>query len=168
PMQAKGTIGVLLSKIALRVGPRIGPAVPVRAGIAFTVALPARLPEVFGITPEGACQVWVGSGDDDLAQFFQVSGAIVLSSIWISTFISGNPDIAENPGQRVGMGIGTQGEVCVPVEVCPDDTAVLGCPVRVDVLTAHQVHPELLHRRAGRLGTEGTDAQGVHVVLLDI
>jgi hypothetical protein len=66
-MQAKGTIGVLLSKIALCVGPRLGPAIPVRAGIAFVITLPAGLPDVLGITPEGACQVRVGSGDDDLA-----------------------------------------------------------------------------------------------------
>ena len=50
----------------------------------------------------------------------------------------------------------------------PDHAAVFGRPVAVDVVRCHQVHAELLHRRAGGLGAEGGHAQRAQVVLLHV
>ncbi len=66
------------------------------------------------------------------------------------------------------MGIGAQGVVVVAVEVGPDDAAVLGGPVGVDVLGRHDIHAELLHSGADWLGAESADAQARHIVLLHI
>ena len=78
------------------------------------------------------------------------------------------PHVAQDPGQRVGVGVSTQRKVGVAIEVRPDHAAMLGGPVAVDVVRRHQVHAELLHRGARGFGAEGGHAQAAQVVLLHV
>ena len=134
--------------------------------------------EVGGVAPHGARQVRVGRGDDDLALFVLAGRAPGHAAVAVGAGERGGhrgrrgrvfePHLADDPRQRVGVRIGAQRIVGIAVEVRPDHAAVLGRPVAVDVLRRHQVHAELLHRRAGRLGAEGRHAQAAQVVLAHV
>ena len=66
------------------------------------------------------------------------------------------------------MCVGSERKVAVSIEMRPRDAAVFGRPIAVDILGRDVLHPESLHRRRGRLGAEGRNAQAVHVVTLKI
>ena len=183
-------VSPLAVRAALPVGlyEALGVALPdcrLQIGRLQIVALERRL-EACYVAPEGAGEVGVRGGDHDLALLVKLGRAILhlghraarLPSLPVSwspgLLVSRSPgfrlhpDIAEHPGQRVGVGIGAQGVVVVAVEVGPDDAAVLGGPVGVDVLGRHHIHAELLHGGADWLGAERADAQARHSVLLHI
>ena len=163
-VQREAAVGILQREVALRVGEPALPTCPVGLAVALEVATPAARDstpldaELALIAPDGAAQIGERRGDHDFAFFADLSrtghdGARAIR------FAVGDPDIACDPGQRVGVGVGAQREVAVAEVVRPDDAAVLGRPIGVDVPGGHELHAELLHHRRGRLGAEGRDAQ---------
>ena len=163
-MQRETAVGILHGEVALRVGEPALPACPVGLAVALEVAAPAARDttpfdaEPTLIAPDGAAKIGERCGDHDLALLADLdrTGHDGARAIGLSV---GDPDIACDPRQRVGVGVGAQREVAVAEVVRPDDAAVLGRPVGVDVPGGHQLHAELLHHRRGRLGAEGRDAQ---------
>ena len=182
-VQRETFIGMAHGEIALGIGPDTLPAPPVAAVPAVTIAGPARGDaavldmKMFRITPDGARQIRIGCGDDDLALFAEF-GAAPLHAVTACTFqrcgcggsalLILHPDIAEDPRQREGARIGRQREIAIAIEMRPGDAAMLGGPIAVDILRRQMLHAEGLHRRRTWLGAEGRDPQPAHVIGLDV
>ena len=187
-VQREAAVGMAHREVALRVGPGATPARPVGVQPTRAVTAPGRLnahtighrfdAEVRRVAPHRACEVGVRCGDDDLALLAHFGGPPDNASCGLAARPRDcgdavdacilQPHITGDPRQRVGVRVGMQREVGIAVEVRPDHAAVLGGPVAVDVVRRHQVHAELLHRRAGGLGAERGHAQAAQVVLLHV
>ena len=169
-------------EIALSVGPRAAPALPITVDPTGSIAAPPALhaavfdTEIVDVAPDCASEIRIGRGNDDLAFFSDVGApprhAFVARSLksCIPTRPVGilDPDIADDPGQGIGMRIGLQREIVVAIKMRPGDAAMLGRPIAVDILRHDMPHAECLHRRRSRLRAESRDTQRPHVVAFEI
>ena len=158
-VQREGAVIVSYRKIALSVGPRAAPALPVTVDPPGSIAAPPALyaavfdTEIVDIAPDGAREIRIGRGNDDLAFFSDVGApprhTFVARSLksCIPTRPVGilNPDIADDPGQGIGVRIGLQREIVVAIKMRPGDAAMLGCPIAVDILRHDMPHAERLN-----------------------
>ena len=177
-----GTIVVTNREIALRIAPCAAPARPVSGFPARRVALPAANhaalldTKIGDVAPDRPRQIRIGRCDDDLALLAGLSAtprhaAIVrarIRRVTLSRVRIFHPNIANDPWQRIGMGIGTQRKIIATIKMRPGDAAMLGCPVAVDIVRRHIRHAERLHRGRGWFGTECRNTQRRHVVTLKI
>ncbi len=178
PMEREGAIGMGNGEIALRIGPRTLPAAPVAFFPALGIAAPCGIDaaifdlEARDIAPDGARQIGVRRGDDDFALLAHLGLAPRHAALIGAgeghrsrrAALVLDPDIADDPRQRIGVGIGAQRKIVVPEHMRPRDPAVLGRPVGIDVARGDMLHPEGLHGGADGFGAEGSHAQPAHVV----
>ena len=168
-VQREAAVGVADGDITLRIRPSILPTRPVGCAVARDVAAPCRRNtvtldrKVGAVTPDCAREIREWGRDDDLP-FLAIFGAAPTHTTIRSRLAIGRPDITLNPWQWVGVCIGAQRKFRVAVKVRPDNAAMFGGPVRVDVLRAHQIHTELLHGRRHRFGAECRDTQRGEIV----
>ena len=181
-VEGKGAVVMADGEIALGIAPGAAPAGPVAALPARRVAAPAGGDlavldaEIAGVAPDGSREIGIGRGDDDLALLprrrtppSHALAAIAEERRGLGRRIRRlDPHVANDPRQRIGMRVGPQGKVVVPVEMGPGDAAVFGRPIAVDVLGHDVSHAERLYRRRCRLGAEGRHAQARQVVALQV
>ena len=160
-MKGECSVIVLTRIVSLCVGQFTFPTVEVDLTETVNIPAPAIFKQVVCVTPERSCQVRVGLRDDQLtflARFCGAPrgyGAVIRGSFGYAHF-------SLNPGERPCLRISCEGLVAAP-GATKYDAAVLGCPVRVDVVLADVVHRKLLNSWRYRLCTEGAGAQRRHV-----
>ena len=160
-MQGKCAVIVLTRIVSLSVGQLTVPAVEVDLTETVDIPAPAIFKQVVCVAPERSCQVRIGLRDDQLtflARFRSAPhryGAVIRGSFGYANF-------SLNPGERPCLSISCEGLVAAP-GATKYDAAVLGRPVRVDVVLADVVHCKLLNSWRHRLCTEGARAQRGHV-----
>ena len=180
PVERERAVLMRNREIALGIGPCALPAPPVAILPARRIAAPCGIDaatlnlEAGNVAPDRAREIGIGRGDHDFALLAHVSlaprhAARVCADerrIAACALVILDPHIADNPRQRIGVGIGAQREIVIREHMRPRDPAVLGRPVGVDVARCDVLHPESLHRWADRLGAEGRHPQPAHVVAL--
>ena len=173
-------------EVALGVGPAAAPPAPVAARPSFGIALPGRVGAVSdhlepgAVAPDRAGQIGIGRGDDDLAAFAILRpppGCPVLARADIGR-LGGrrrrrrvrilHPHVPADPRQGPGVRVRAQGEIRIAVEMGPDNAAVLGGPIAVDIVGCDLRHAEGLYRRRGGLGAKGRHAQRRQVIGLHV
>ena len=181
-VEREGAVRVLDREIALGIGPGALPAPPVAFLPTRRIAAPGGIDaavldlEAGDVAPDRAREIGIRRGDHDLALLADIGLAPRHAAVFRAregsmrarAFIVLDPHIADDPRQRIGVGIGTQREILVAEHMRPRDPTVLGRPVGVDVAGGDVLHPEGLHAGADRLGAEGRHPQPAHVVAFEL
>ena len=147
--------------VSLGIGQFTAPTVEVDLTETVNVSAPVIVKQIVSVTPKGACQIRVGTCYNQLAFFTRFRGSPRRYGAVISGCF-GNAYFSLNPGKRPCLGIGCEGLVATP-GTTKHDAAVLGCPVRVDIVFADVIHGKLLDCRRYRFSTERAHTQCGHV-----
>ena len=131
--------------ITLGIGQLTVPATEINFGEPLDIAAPLAGAQRVAVSPQCACEVWVGLCNDQLAFLTGFGFSPLADATRVARFFN-NADLRLNPGQWPGLGVGFQ-RLEVTLRAREHDAAVLGGPVRVDVVRANILHRKLLYCR---------------------